>query len=107
MSGSQRHRQCAITVVVDGLLQYTPNERSIFSEALLVAQACCPLVSFTTSVKILVFIHDFVVEARVELVYEIVRSSYVVEIDFHGPLERYGANHVFFVGLYEMGEGVA
>ena len=78
-----------------------------FRKRFLLLKACCPLVFFITSVKILVLAHDSVVEARIELVYEIVQSSYVVEIGLYGPFERYGADHVFFVGLDEMGEGVA
>ena len=72
--GSPRHGQFTTTVIVElvvgSLLQYIPDERSIFSEALLVAQECCPLVFFVGLGKVFVLAHDSLVEARVELVYE-------------------------------------
>ena len=47
------------------------------------------------------------VEARVELVHDVLSHSDVVEIDLRGPFQSYGADQVLSVGCDEVGESVA
>lgn len=58
-------------------------------------------------VHTVVLADDGVVEVRVELVHDVLRHSYVVEIDLRGPFQSYGADDVFSVGGDEVGEGGA